>query len=45
LKKKLNDRTGAIQDLRQAVRLYREQGRTQDAQKAIELLRQLGINE
>jgi tetratricopeptide (TPR) repeat protein len=44
-KDKLNDRTGAIQDFRQAARLLREQGRTQDSQKAIELLQQLGATE
>jgi tetratricopeptide (TPR) repeat protein len=41
----LNDRTGAIQDLRQAARLFREQVRTQDSQRAIEALRQLGATE
>jgi tetratricopeptide (TPR) repeat protein len=42
---KLNDRTGAIQDLRQAARFFREQGRTQDSQRAIDLLQQLGATE
>ncbi len=42
---KLNDRTGAIQDLRQAARLFREQGRTQDSQRAIGFLQQLGATE
>jgi tetratricopeptide (TPR) repeat protein len=42
---KLNDRSGAIQDLRQAARLFREQRNSQDLQKAIEVLRQLGATE
>jgi tetratricopeptide (TPR) repeat protein len=43
--KKLNDRTGAIKDLRQAARLYREQGNTQRLKIVIDALRQLGVAE
>jgi tetratricopeptide (TPR) repeat protein len=42
---KKDDIQGAIQDFRQAARLYREQGQTQDLQDAIDRLRQLGATE
>jgi tetratricopeptide (TPR) repeat protein len=42
---KLNDRAGGIQDFRQAARLFREQGKTQSLQYAIEQLRKLGATE
>jgi tetratricopeptide (TPR) repeat protein len=42
---KLNDRTGAIQDFRQAARLYREEGDNHSAQIAIRALQQLGATE
>jgi tetratricopeptide (TPR) repeat protein len=42
---KLNDQAGAIQDLRQAAQLYREQGNTQSLKVAIETLKQLGATE
>jgi S1-C subfamily serine protease len=42
---KKNDIQGAIQDFQQAARLYREQGRAQDLQDAIDRLRQLGATE
>jgi tetratricopeptide (TPR) repeat protein len=42
---KLNDRAGAIQDFRQAARLFREQGNNQNAQLAIKLLQRLGATE
>jgi tetratricopeptide (TPR) repeat protein len=42
---KLKDRMGAIQDLRQAALLYREQGNTQNLQKIINILQQLGATE
>jgi tetratricopeptide (TPR) repeat protein len=42
---KKDDIQGAIQDFRQAARLYREQGQTQDLQDAIDRLRQLGAVE
>ena len=45
LDQKLNDVQGAIQDFRQAARLYREQGQTQDLQDAIDQLRRLGAVE
>jgi tetratricopeptide (TPR) repeat protein len=45
LKQKLNDRQGAIGDLRTAARIFREQGRIEDVQKAISILRQLGATE
>jgi hypothetical protein len=44
-KNKLNDRAGAIQDFRQAARLFREQGQTQYLQNMIDRLRQLGATE
>jgi S1-C subfamily serine protease len=44
-KDKLNDIQGAIQDLRQAARLFREQGNTQNLQLAIGLLQQLCATE
>ncbi len=36
---KLKDRTGAINDIKQAARLYQQQGKNQDYQGAIELLK------
>jgi tetratricopeptide (TPR) repeat protein len=42
---RLNDRVGAIQDLRQAAQLSREQGDTPNSQLAIEQLQQLGASE
>jgi tetratricopeptide (TPR) repeat protein len=45
LKAQLNDRPGAIQDLRQAVRLFREQGNIQNSQITIRALQQLGATE
>jgi tetratricopeptide (TPR) repeat protein/S1-C subfamily serine protease len=42
---KLNDRAGAIQDFRQAAKLFREQGNTQGLQNALNALRQLGATE
>ncbi|MFA9201943.1 MAG: tetratricopeptide repeat protein [Candidatus Nanopelagicaceae bacterium] len=42
---KLNDRTGAIQDFRQAARLFREQGNNQGYQLAIKSLQALGATE
>jgi serine protease Do len=42
---KLNDRKGAIQDLRQAAQLFRETGQIQDLQKTLEALRDLGTIE
>ncbi len=42
---KLNDKQGAIQDFRQAAKLLRVQGQTQDLQKTIDNLRQLGASE
>jgi tetratricopeptide (TPR) repeat protein len=42
---KLNDQTGAIRDFRQAARLYREAGQTQDLKDAIEALQKLGATE
>jgi tetratricopeptide (TPR) repeat protein len=43
--KHLNDRPGGIQDLRQAANLFRMQGETQELQKTIEQLQQLGVIE
>jgi tetratricopeptide (TPR) repeat protein len=42
---KLNDRQGAIGDLRTAARIFREQGQTQNLQRAIAVLRKLGATE
>jgi tetratricopeptide (TPR) repeat protein len=42
---KLNDRAGAIQDFRQAAHLFREQGKTQYLQIAINQLKKLGVIE
>ncbi len=42
---KFNDKAGAIADLRQAAKLFSAQGKTQDSQKAIYNLRQLGATE
>jgi tetratricopeptide (TPR) repeat protein len=42
---KLNDIPGAIQDFRQAARLFRAQGNTGDLQLAIAALRKLGASE
>jgi tetratricopeptide (TPR) repeat protein len=42
---KLNDRQGAIGDLRIAARIFREKGQTQDLHKAIAALRELGATE
>jgi tetratricopeptide (TPR) repeat protein len=42
---KLNDRAGGIQDFRQAARIFREEGKTQYLQFAIEQLRKLGATE
>jgi tetratricopeptide (TPR) repeat protein len=42
---KLNDRAGAIQDFRQAARLFRKDGDSQVLQKAIDQLRLLGVSE
>jgi tetratricopeptide (TPR) repeat protein len=42
---KLKDRAGAIQDLRVAARLDRQQGETGLLQKVIEQLRKLGATE
>jgi tetratricopeptide (TPR) repeat protein len=42
---KLNDRQGAISDLRTAARIFREQGQTQNLQWAIASLRKLGATE
>jgi tetratricopeptide (TPR) repeat protein len=41
----LKDRTGAIQDLRQAAQLFRDKGNTQDSQRAIGALKELGATE
>jgi tetratricopeptide (TPR) repeat protein len=41
----LNDKTGAIQDFRQAVKLYRAQKNNKDAQDTITELRKLGATE
>jgi tetratricopeptide (TPR) repeat protein len=40
-----NDRAGAIQDFRQAARLFRARGQTQNAQRSIDLLKELGASE
>jgi tetratricopeptide (TPR) repeat protein len=42
---KLNDRQGAIGDLRTAARIFREQGQIQNLQEAIANLRKLGATE
>jgi tetratricopeptide (TPR) repeat protein len=42
---KLNDRAGAIQDFRQAARLFREQGNTVGLKRAIDRLKELGAME
>jgi tetratricopeptide (TPR) repeat protein len=42
---KLNDRAGAVQDFRQAARLYRAAGQTQDLQSVIDELKKLGATE
>jgi tetratricopeptide (TPR) repeat protein len=44
-KSKLNDKAGAIQDYRQAARLFRKQGKAQSLQKVVEQLRLLGVSE
>jgi tetratricopeptide (TPR) repeat protein len=41
----LNDRAGAIQDLRKAAKLFRSQGQTEFLKSTIEFLRQLGATE
>jgi hypothetical protein len=41
----MNDRAGAIQDLRQAVKLSREQRREPILQAAIDRLRKLGVTD
>jgi tetratricopeptide (TPR) repeat protein len=40
-----NDRNGAIQDFRQAARLFRARGQTTNAQRSIDLLKELGASE
>jgi tetratricopeptide (TPR) repeat protein/S1-C subfamily serine protease len=42
---KLKDRAGGIQDLRQAVRLFREEGNNRNLQLTIRVLQELGVNE
>ena len=42
---KLNDKAGAIQDLRQSAKQLRSRGQTQNLQKVIDVLRQLGATE
>jgi tetratricopeptide (TPR) repeat protein len=41
LKQRLNDREGAIQDLSQAAKLYKEQGKTEDYQDALNQLQKM----
>jgi tetratricopeptide (TPR) repeat protein len=43
LKQRLNDREGAIQDLRQAAELYKEQGKTEDYQDALNQLQKMNV--
>jgi Flp pilus assembly protein TadD len=45
LKHQLDDRQGAISDLRTAARIYREQGQTQNLRLAIAVLSVLGVTE
>ena len=42
---KLKDRAGAIEDLRQAAKLFRARGQTQYLQTTLSKLRQLGATE
>jgi tetratricopeptide (TPR) repeat protein len=43
-KKKLGDNQGAINDFRQAAKLYQQQNKMQDYQDAINRLKKLGIS-
>jgi tetratricopeptide (TPR) repeat protein len=42
---KLNDKAGTIQDLRRSAKLFRAQGQTQNLQRVVDVLRQLGAAE
>jgi tetratricopeptide (TPR) repeat protein len=45
LKKRNKDQAGAVQDLREAAKLYRAQSKTRELQTAIDFLRELGATE